>query len=183
MNESTLRPVISSIPATRSSRIVVWNLRRIVTTSSVSPSATKRCSALVIVSWVRHTIRLSRIAVRAFVGPRPVYSANSRTTCRLTSAASDPPGGRFCASVLATPASQLIPLWGTAARKTEGNGENPTDGFRHPEAYREPTGLPNDAPSERKKGAGARRAENKRRALGCRASRPNDHAAEGGVRA
>jgi hypothetical protein len=41
------------------------------------------------VSWVTQTITLSLIMVRAFVGPRPVYSENKRTTCPLIAAGSE----------------------------------------------------------------------------------------------
>src|SRR5215210_1093518 len=134
MNDSTFWPVSVSTPATRSSRMVVWNLRRIETTMSVSPSSTRRRSPLFMLFWVTQTTTFSRMVVLALFGPRPVYSANNRTT-RLLIAAAREPGVRSCVSVLAMPASGLISLWGTAARKTEGNGENPTDGFRHHQAY------------------------------------------------
>src|SRR3954452_24379144 len=74
------------------------------------------------------------MVVRALFGPRPVYSANS-LTIRLLIAAASEPGALSCVSMLDTPASRLIPLLGQAARKTEGNGETPTDGFRHRQAY------------------------------------------------
>src|SRR5829696_8328468 len=87
-------------------------------------------------SSVTHKTTFSRIMVRALVGPRPVYSANSRTTCLLTAAVSEP-GVRSCVSVLDTPASALDPLYVQAARKGEGKDENPTNDFRHREAYRQ----------------------------------------------
>src|SRR5215218_4816041 len=130
MNESTLRPVSISILATRSSRIVVWNLRRIETTVSASPSRTKRRSPLVMDLLVTHTTTLSRMIVRALVGPRPVYSENSRTTCLLTAAVSVP-GVHSCGSVLdMRQPSALISLYIQAARKAEGNVENPTCDLR-----------------------------------------------------
>ena len=50
---------------------------------------TSRRSPLVRVSLVTQTITLSLIIVRAFVGPRPVYSENKRTTCRLIAAGNE----------------------------------------------------------------------------------------------
>src|SRR5215218_9654146 len=116
MNETTLRPVSTSMPPTRSSRMVVWNLRRIVTTRSLSPSWVSRRSALVMPSCVTHKTTFRGSWVRALVGPRPVYSANSRTTCLLTAAVSEP-GVRSCVSVLDVPASALESLYVQAARK------------------------------------------------------------------
>src|SRR3954447_8320636 len=124
MNERTLRLVSVSTPATRSSRIVVWNLRRIETTALASPASTRRRSPLVIVFWVTQSTTFSRIVVRALFGPRPVYSANS-LTIRLLIAAASEPGARSCVSVLDTPASRLIPLFRAGRAQDRGNGENP----------------------------------------------------------
>src|SRR4051794_38402565 len=92
MNESTVRPVSSSTPLIRSSRMVAWNSRRMVSSSSFSSTSSRWRSPLVMVSCVMHTTKLSRMPVRAFVGARPVYSENRRTTCLLIAADNDGSG-------------------------------------------------------------------------------------------
>src|SRR3954452_22735275 len=134
MNERTLRLVSVSTPATRSSRIVVWNLRRIDTTALASPASTRRRSPLVIVFCVTQSTTLSRMVVRALFGPRPVYSANNLTIRLLIEAASEP-GARSCVSMLDTAASQIIPLSGHSRAQDRGKRGEPTDGFRHRQAY------------------------------------------------
>src|SRR3954451_13136311 len=125
MKERTLRPVRSSTPPTRSSRMVVWNLRRMVTTRSVSPSVVRRRSALVMLSWVTQMIVSSRIVVRALVGPRPVYSATRRTTSRLISALREPAALSVCGSFAATRASDLISLWGSGPSASQRETREP----------------------------------------------------------
>src|SRR3954453_20120423 len=130
MKERTLRPVRISTPPTRSSRMVVWNLRRIVMTRSVSPSAARRRSAFVMLSCVTQMTVSSRMVVRALVGPRPVYSATRRTTSRLMSALREPEARSVCGSLVATVALRSdLPLRDGADRKSEGTREAPTDGY------------------------------------------------------
>ena len=79
MNAITSRPVSSLTAFDMSSRIVCWNERRMVTTSSVLPSSIRLRSALSSVSCRTTTTTSSRIEVRARVGPRPVYSCTIPT--------------------------------------------------------------------------------------------------------
>src|SRR5215208_2161004 len=101
-----------------------------VTTRSVSPSAVRRRSALVMLSWVTQMTVSSRIVVRALVGPRPVYSATRRTTSRLMSALREPAARSVCGSFVATVASDLISLCGMASSASQRETrEDPTDGY------------------------------------------------------
>src|SRR4051812_48576121 len=73
------------------------------------PPARKARSPLVNVSCRRTTTRLSRMTVRAFVGPRPVYSDSSRTTMVEIAAASCPPGESFSALAGAMSSRSRLP--------------------------------------------------------------------------
>jgi hypothetical protein len=56
----------------RVGRIVSWNARRLCSTTSALPSATRLCSPLVNVAPMTHTMMSRSMVVRALVGPRPV---------------------------------------------------------------------------------------------------------------
>src|SRR5215217_5136880 len=153
MKERTLRPVRISMPPTRSSRMVVWNLRRIVMTRSVSPSVARRRSALVMLSWVTQMTVSSRMVVRALVGPRPVYSATRRTTSRLMSALREPEARSVCGSFAATVGLRSDHLCGSEPSASQRERENPTGGeFRSVSGVQRPGSTVGEAEQLRRVG-------------------------------